>query len=56
MEKIKESIFGFIFKKRRGKSPPRFSRNKAPQNADLHPKKVTVLKVTGVELVTLFYF
>ena len=23
---------------------------------DMHPKKVTVLKVTGVELVTLFYF
>ena len=23
---------------------------------DLHPKKVTVLKVTGVELVTLSYF
>ena len=48
MEKIKESIFSFIFKnlsiifcvepeyfkKRRGKSPPRFSRNKAPQNAN----------------------
>ena len=24
--------------------------------SDLHPKKVTVLKVTGVELVTLSYF
>ena len=23
---------------------------------DMHPKKVTVLKVTGVDLVTLFYF
>ena len=23
---------------------------------DMHPKKVTVLKVTGVELVTLSYF
>ena len=27
-----------------------------PQPADMHPKKVTVLKVTGVELVTLSYF
>ncbi|MDD7610484.1 MAG: hypothetical protein PUJ82_06190 [Spirochaetales bacterium] len=26
------------------------------EKRDLHPKKVTVLKVTGVELVTLFYF
>ena len=25
-------------------------------DSDMHPKKVTVLKVTGVELVTLFYF
>ena len=29
---------------------PRLKKN------DLHPKKVTVLKVTGVELVTLLYF
>ena len=31
--------------------------NKAERLAcDMHPKKVTVLKVTGVDLVTLFYF
>ena len=27
-----------------------------PSPSDMHPKKVTVLKVTGVELVTLSYF
>ena len=27
-----------------------------PFSCDMHPKKVTVLKVTGVELVTLSYF
>ena len=26
------------------------------KTTDMHPKKVTVLKVTGVELVTLSYF
>ena len=26
------------------------------REVDMHPKKVTVLKVTGVELVTLSYF
>ena len=28
----------------------------SPAAFDMHPKKVTVLKVTGVDLVTLFYF
>ena len=31
-------------------------KTRVAQRFDMHPKKVTVLKVTGVDLVTLFYF
>ena len=65
-----EGLFLFISEKdtesNRGVSAP--AGEKAPGMApsanedgpagvhDMHPKKVTVLKVTGVELVTLSYF